>query len=496
MNQLVKENNLGTSRSKLILITSGSICFVVGTYLLIKNRNHITKLLKSENSKLETTAIEKNPNVCKKSAYLKVSQAKFKSRVPVSPLTHDKKLSESRERVLKDLKEIDLVSDQSLKEKRNAIDKWWRNREAETKKNPTKTNSTYTGQKKQKDNQDSNNSESGVDLKDTEVKIEQNFSQLSSNELFTQFASANLSISQKSEIIKLLVKAQPVHLPQFIYLLESSFTKHTNPDLFSMYTFINTNGESYTDMLIRLLEIISDLTSKTDDAKLKVIFQFDQLVSLFFIYILDFEKNKNNTKRRTKLDKIKHLALRILSNLVNYTNSSSTREYDTSEKKFVQAILSKEYEISKISSPKLVTFQKENASSQMNNTLVCLNLIENLLKSCLWLDFNIDDFGANSIFNQLKSSVLIDNLDKLEKAEPKFKSQIDCLLDLLTKLKEKQSKLINQDENITVQIQEIFTEIKQEVPEAVKIFNHNEISISSNDDPGNNLDIVCSFKTL
>ena len=156
-------------------------------------------------------------------------------------------------------------------------------------------------------------------------------------------------------------------------------------DLFNKYTFNNTSGELYTDMLVKLLKTINDLTLQTDEPNLKDIFEFyQQIVDLLFGYIYNFEKNnKNNAKRRGKIEKVKYLSLSIMSNLVKNINKNGT-QYDSNELKFIEKILTKECDISKLDSNKSVQLQKEATA---NNSLVYLQLftvLQSILRESLF----------------------------------------------------------------------------------------------------------------
>lgn len=469
MNQLLKDNNLQSTRFKTVLAASGSICALIGTYFLIRNRNHLYELIASIREKKQ----------------IKSEPTASKSPDPNQLLNQTMKLDlqapqPSRERVVNDLKEFNLENNKKpLKDKRKSIDQWWANRDSESKKS-----SKATFLSKLKTNETDNESDSEQNA-ETELALVK----LNPDELMSKFSTVKLN--QKIEIVNLLTKSEVKHLAQLFKMLEASFTEQSNGDLFNKYTFNNTSGELYTDMLVKLLKTINDLTLHTDEPNLKDIFEFyQQIVDLLFGYIYNFEKNnKNNAKRRGKIEKVKYLSLSIMSNLVKNINKNGT-QYDSNELKFIEKILTKECDISKLDSNKSVQLQKEATA---NNSLVYLQLIENLIDCCVHFDIKHTDYDLKSVYSYITSDLMINNLKDYEK-DSKFKIQLEKIYEKLADLRDKIRKLNESNESSIVVIKEDeFRSIEEVIAEPEQSRNQVEPNRKSS---VKEMQILCSVQEI
>jgi hypothetical protein len=381
MNKLIKENELVSSRinKQTILAASGSIVALYGTYLLIKHRDRLAKLFK-------TTSLLKNKN--------DKNNQKDQSRI----ITKEDKLIRSRARIEQDLKGFKLdLNIKSLKDKKNKMNNFWMMKQNQECSN---ANATYLSNLKAETENESS-------IKENEI----NLTKMSMNEVIANFM--NFNVNQKKIAINLVLKSQ--NLFYLVQLLDSSFTDQTNPDLFEKYAFNNLDGDLYTDMLIKILNIINTLIT---DELITLENQETNIIDLLFIFLKKFEKNNNNTKRSTRIQEIKYLSLNILSNLINNINVCSTDTH------LIEEIISKECHILQF-----------KANQSIDNSMVYLKLVGNLLKSCQKFKISHLNGSNESILKYLKNKDLIENL-KIYENEPKLKECLETIFNLLIELKE------------------------------------------------------------
>lgn len=441
MNQLIRENN---PKLNTILVTSGSIVAVIGTYFLIKHRNHIYELIKSfrqdQLDKLQRTQIK---NSSKKETNTKTNSNASKISQMINSIETQIKQT-SHERARNDLKEFHLETNKPLLEKRKTMEDWW--------KNPKNAKSTYLSHLKVDE----------VEELEPGEKLEEaiNYKELSFESLIEKFE--NGSLNRKFEIVNTLNnKCETKHLAQLFVMLNKSFSEKSNLDLFAKYTFINTTGDVYTEMLVKLLTLIETLTAKSDDPNLKDLFQsYESVVNILFSYVFNLEKNKNNAKRKSKVEKIKYLSLNIFSNMINYINVNHGL-YDSNDQKFLEKILSREDNFTHLDSTRSV-FSSQN---KVLNSTVYLILMANITRACVNFEFNKENFNANTLYSYLNSETVIENLKEYER-ELRYKEHLEEVYTQLTLLRNKlKSEDTNSKQDEENQILDIKCEIKQEANE-------------------------------
>lgn len=497
MNQLIKENN---PKFNIVLATSGSIAAIVGTYFLIKNRNHIFDLIKSfKQSQLERFEAARQKEALKSTKENSKASRTTSNNSKVSHMVNsieahkhqqEQQLKQtSHERLASDVKEFHSETNKSLNEKRKSIENWW-------KSNTKNTKSTFVSHLRGEESEEGEGTPSASEIL--------NYKELSIDTLMSRFSSD--SVNHKPEILNaILSKCKTQNLIQLFELLNKSFSEQTNADLFVRYTFNNTIGHLYTDMLVKLLTQINELTSNASDSDLKDLFQaYALIINLLFSYVLTLTNIKQNAIRKSKIEKIKYLSLNILSNLINYINVNHT-SYDSNEQKFIEELLAQEADYAKLDSTKSVI----SPSIKTVNSSIYLDLLANLAQSCAHFDFNIKSLSPRSLYSYLKSDKIFDNLKEYE-SQPHYKSQLDVVYSQLSQLR---SKLKNETEEEEMSLEEEededpITGAKSEVidikceiiekPEASEFLNLEKISNRDDESESsvNEMKVLCLIREV